>query len=79
MLADNYDFDMGKKALDFLRGLQTVQTGHADVHHDDIGAKRLGFLDGILAVHSFPAQGDGRFSGEDRANSPSDQFVIVDH
>jgi hypothetical protein len=79
MLADNYDLDVRVKALNFPRGVQTVEAGHADVHYDDFRMQSFGFLNRVLAVHRFPTERDGGFSGEYRADAPPDKFMIIYH
>jgi hypothetical protein len=57
--------------------LQAIHEGHADVHQDRVRAKLLCFLNRVDAVTSFAADRIFGFGGEQKANSASHDWIVV--
>ncbi len=79
MQRENQNFSSGKSLLDATRGLESVEVGHADVHHNDVRPKLFGggygLAPGLCLSDNFPAG----VRGEQLLQTASNNVMIVSH
>jgi hypothetical protein len=60
-----------------MRGLETVQSRHADVQQEDIRFQLPGFLYRFAAISRFPANGKPGFRCKQLPQPQAHEFMIV--
>ena len=63
---------------DLARGIEAVQPGKAQIHHDDVGPEAPALLDRVAAGRSFAAYLPAFLAFEQRSHAPPHDRVIVD-